>query len=362
VYVGIRGENRQALAYAEQLLQVAQRAQDSGFLLQAHMALGVSYYVLGEFTRARNHSEQGIRLYDPQHHRSHALRYGYDPKMICLFHSSFSLWLLGYPDQAWARSRELVTFARELSHPYSLAAACFGAGGFHIFRREESQALAPLAEAISLCTEYGMPLFLAYSIALQGQVLVRQGNANEGLRQIQEGLTSLDAMEARLFRSPLLAYQTEGYAELGQVEVGLSLLAQALEFVDTHDERFYEAELYRLKGAFTLQSKASLGQVQDKSKASQNKSEVPTTHAEAEAETCFLKAIAIARRQEAKSWELRAVMSLARLWQQRGKRDDARQMLAEVYNWFTEGFDTKDLQEAKALLAELSEKGRYARE
>ncbi len=368
-YVAIRGETRKALAYAEQLLQVAQRAQDSGFLLQAHMALGVSYYTLGEFPLAHKHSEQGIRLYDPQQHRSHALRYGYDPKMICLAYSSWSLWSLGYPDQAWNRSRELLTFARELSHPYSLAAACFMAGGFHIFRREESQALAPLAEAIRLCTEYGMPLFLAYSTALQGQVLVSQGNANEGLRQIQEALTSSDAMEVRLSRSSFLAYQAGGYAELGQVDVGLSLLAQALEFVDKQDERYYEAELYRLKGTLTLQSKASRGQVQDKSKASQNKSEVPNTHAEAEAEACFLKAIEIARRQEAKSWELRAVMSLVRLRQMqalehgaesteqeaRTKLDEAHAMLAEVYNWFTEGFDTKDLQEARALLQKLTQ-------
>src|SRR5262249_48688816 len=166
--------------------------------------------------------------------------------------STWSLWSLGYPDQAWTRSRELVTCARELAHPYSLAAACFGAGCLHIFRREESQALAPLAEAISLCTEYGMPLFLAYSTALQGRMLVSQGKVNEGLRHIQEALASSDAMEARLSRSAFLAYQAEGYAELGQVEVGLLVLAQALEFVDKHDERYYEAELYRLRGELTL--------------------------------------------------------------------------------------------------------------
>jgi class 3 adenylate cyclase/predicted ATPase len=348
-YVAIRGETRKALAYAEQLLRVAQQAQDSGFLLQAHMALAVSYCTLGEFTLARHHSEQGIRLYDPQHHRSHALRYGYDPKMIYLAYSTWALWSLGYPDQARQRSRELLTFARELSHPYSLAAACFMAGGFYIFCREEPQALAHLAEAISLCTEYGMPLFLAFSTALQGQVLVRQGNVNEGLRQIQAGLTSLDAMETRISRSLLFTYQAEGYAELGQVEVGLSLVAQALEFVDKHDERIYEAELYRLKGELTLaQSRVqSLG-----SRVQNPQSAFPNPQLEAEA--CFLTAIEIARRQEAKSWELRAVMSLARLWQQQGKRDDARQMLAEVYNWFKEGFDTKDLQEAKDLLGELA--------
>jgi hypothetical protein len=154
-------------------------------------------------------------LYDPQHHRSHALRYGgYDPKMVCLFFSSWSLWALGYPDQAWQRSRELGTSTRELSHPYSLAAACFGAGYCHICRHEELQAFAHLTEAISLCTEYGMPLFLAYSTALQGQVLVSQGNVNEGLRQIQEAHVP-DAMKARLFRS-LSCLSSRGYAELGQ--------------------------------------------------------------------------------------------------------------------------------------------------
>ncbi len=269
-YECVRGETRNALAYAEQLLQVAQRTQDSGSLLQAHMALDVSYYTLGEFTLACQHSEQGIRLYDPQLHRSHALRYGYDPKVVCLYWSTWSLWSLGYPDQAWQRSRELVTCARELSHPYSLAAACFGAGYLHFFRREESQALAHLAEAISLCTEYGMPLFLATSIVLQGRVLVGQGKANEGVPQIQEGLTSLDAMEARLARSAYLAHQADGYAELGQVDVGLSLVAQALAFVDKQDERFYEAELYRLKGELLLM------QENQKSKGKEQKAKIET--------------------------------------------------------------------------------------
>jgi len=169
------------------------------------------------------------------------------------------------------------------------------------------------------------------------------------LRQIQEALTSSDAMGARLSRSLLLAYQAEGYAELGQVDVGLSLVAQALEFVDTHDERFYEAELYRLKGELTLaQSKVqSL-----KSEVTDPRPLIPDPQAEAEA--CFQKAIEIARRQQAKSLELRATMSLARLWQQQGKKEEAHKLVSEIYTWFTEGFDTTDLQEAKVLLEALS--------
>jgi predicted ATPase len=148
---------------------------------------------------------------------------------------------------------------------------------------------------------------------------------------------------------------------MGQPEEGLNVLAEALTTVDKNGERYYEAELYRLKGTLTLQSKTSLGQVSDKSQAGQDKSEIPSTQhptpsaqAEAEAEACFLKAIEVARRQSAKSLELRAVMSVSRLWQQQGKRHEARNALSEIYNWFTEGFDTKDLQEAKALLEELN--------
>jgi len=146
----------------------------------------------------------------------------------------------------------------------------------------------------------------------------------------------------------------EGYVKAGQVGEGERVLAEALEFVEKTGERAYEAELYRLKGTLTLQSQASLGQVSDKSQASQDMSAVPNPQAQADAEACFLKAIDIARHQSAKSLELQATMSLARLWQQQGKKAEARQMLAEVYNWFTEGFDTKDLQEAKALLEELT--------
>jgi predicted ATPase len=152
-----------------------------------------------------------------------------------------------------------------------------------------------------------------------------------------------------MWQSHSLALLAEAYEKAGQIEQGFTTLAEALTVVDKTGERYYEAELYRLKGELTLQSKASLGQVQDKSQASQSPSEV-----EQEAEAYFLKAIEIAQKQQAKSLELRAVMSLARLWRQQGKTAEARQMLAEIYGWFTEGFDTKDLQEAKELLDELS--------
>ena len=165
----------------------------------------------------------------------------------------------------------------------------------------------------------------------------------------------------KAFQPYLLILLAEACGKVGQAGEGLAVLAETLTVVDKTGERFYEAELYRLKGQLTLQSRTSLGQVSDKSKTSQNKSEgpntqhlAPSTQAEAEAEACFLKAIEIARKQQAKSLELRAITSLARLWQQQGKKNDAHQMLVEIYGWFTEGFETKDLQEAKALLEKLS--------
>ncbi len=178
---------------------------------------------------------------------------------------------------------------------------------------------------------------------------------------MRQGLDAYRATGAELSRPHSLALLAEAYGKVGQAEEGAPLLAEALVTVHRTGERWYETELYRLKGTLTLQSKTSLKQVSDKSQASQDMSEVPntqhltpSTRAQAEAAACFHKAIEIARRQQAKSWELRASTSLARLWQQQGKKKEAHEMLAEIYDWFTEGFDTKDLQDAKALLDELS--------
>jgi predicted ATPase len=168
--------------------------------------------------------------------------------------------------------------------------------------------------------------------------LVKQGQQTEGIAQIQQGLAAHQATGAKLWHPYYLALLAEAYEQTGQIEAGLSMLAEALAAMDKTGERYYEAALYRLKGTLTLRSKV----------------QGPKSYVEKEAEECFHAAIEIARRQGAKSLELRAVMSLARLWQQQGKKAEARQLLAEIYNWFTEGFETKDLQEAKALLEELT--------
>ena len=204
---------------------------------------------------------------------------------------------------------------------------------------------------MALAREQGFPYWLALGTTLRGWALVEQGQGEEGIAQIRQGLAAYRATGAELWRSRHLALLAEAYGKAEQAEEGLTALAEALDAVDRTGERMYEAELYRLKGQLTLQKFQVSGST---FQVTNPQSLTPNPQAEAEAEACFHKAIEIARRQQAKSLELRAVMSLSRLWQQQGKREEARQMLAEVYGWFTEGFDTADLKEAKALLEELA--------
>jgi predicted ATPase len=249
--------------------------------------------------------------------------------------------------------QEAVALARELSHSFSLAWALSNTA-FHHQLRGEGQLTQEWAEAaITFSREQGFPYWVARGEIARGWVLAEQRQEEEGITQIHQGLAAWQTTGTELWRPSLYASLAEAYGKVGQAAEGLAVLADALVAVEKSKAGMWEAELYRLKGQLTLQSQSSPRQV----KTGQDKSEdtnPPIPNPQAEAEACFLKAIEIARKQQAKSLELRAVMSLSRLWQQQGKRDEARQMLAEVYNWFTEGFDTKDLQEAKALLEELT--------
>jgi predicted ATPase len=218
--------------------------------------------------------------------------------------------------------------------------------GLHLLRRE-GQAAQERAEAlIVLATEQGFLYFLALATTGQGCVLAMQGQGEEGIPQIHRGLAAYRATGAEMFRPFYLALLAEAYGKVGRAAEGLTALAEALVTVDKTGERSSKAELYRLKGELTLQ--------QNREQGTGNGGQKKDTDPQGEAEGYFRKAIAIARQQQAKSWELRAATSLARLWQQQGKRQEAHEMLAAVYNWFREGFNTKDLQEAKALLGELT--------
>jgi TOMM system kinase/cyclase fusion protein len=331
-YYVMAGELQTAREIEGQLLRLAQHQHDPGLLLEAHRVLAFTLFCLGEPAFAREHAEQGISLYDPQQHRVHAFLYGQDPGSSCRIYMALCLWHLGYPDQALRRSDELLRLAQDLSHAYSLAHALGLTAMTHQFRQER-QATQEWAEAaITLSTEQGFPLWMALGTILRGWTLAAQGHGEEGLAQMHQGLEAWRGTGTEALRSYFLALLAEAYGELGLTEAGLTVLVEALAIVDRSGERFYEAELYRLKGELLQNAECGI------------------RHATCTPEECFRQAIDIARRQQAKSLELRAAMSLSRLWQQQGRRTAARQVLAEVYAGFTEGFDTADLQAAKALL------------
>jgi predicted ATPase len=328
-YYLVRAEFRTAHALGKQLLALAQHVQDAAMLLGAHRALGATLFFLGAVAAAHTHLAQGIALYDPRQHRDQTFLYGEDTGVVCHSHAAWALWHLGYPDQGRARTEEAVTLAQHIVHPPSLCYVLGFAAVFHQFRREV-RATQELAEAtISLAKEQGIPTWMATCSLLHGWALAQQGQAQEGIEQLHQGLTAWRATGAEEGRPYFLALLAEAYGTMRQPEVGLTVLAEALTLVDKTGERHYEAELYRLKGELLLQ------------RPSDN-----TT----EAETCFHHALEIARTQQAKSFELRTATSLARLWQQQGKRQEAHDLLTPVYNWFTEGFNTADLKDAKVLL------------
>jgi predicted ATPase len=314
----------------EQLYSLAQRAQDPDLLLEAHMAQGTIALLLGDLMTARRHLEQAIALYDVQHHHSHALRYSVDPGVISLSRMSWVLWLLGYPDQALRRSQDTLALAQTRAHPHSLASALFFAAMFHQFRREASAAQELAAATVSLATKQGMALELVRGTFLQGWALSTQGRGADGLVQMRQGLTDYQATGTMLDLPWYLGALAEAYGSTNRIDAGLDTIAEALTIADKAG--YYEAELYRLKGELLRQHTVS------------NVFQV---------EACLQQALDIACRQQAKSLELRAAMSLARLWQQQGKRTAARELLAPIYGWFSEGFETADLQEAKALLGQL---------
>jgi predicted ATPase/DNA-binding winged helix-turn-helix (wHTH) protein len=328
----VRAEFQTARTLGQQLLHVAQRVQAPALLLLAHRVLGQTLAFLGEFCTAQEHLAREMTLYAPEQHHVFASRYGQDQGVICRSWAALTLWSLGYPDQALRRSREALTLAQELAHPLSLAYAMCFAGMLCQLSRDVQAAQAQATAAMALCTEQGFALYLARGTILQGWAMAEQGQGVAGLGQMRQGLGAYQATGAAVFRPSYLGFLAQAYGKLGQAGEGLTLLGEALAAVHQTGERFCEAELYRLKGKLLL---------------------VCSAEHHAEAETCFQQALSVARRQQARSWELRAATSLSRLWQHQGKRAAAYDLLAPVYGWFTEGFDTADLQEAKALLEEL---------
>ena len=328
-----RGAFERSRELGEQLLHVASRHHDPALLLGAYDALACTAFHLGTFAQVREYTERGLSLYDPQQHRTLASLYGKNLGVTCWYWSAMAIWFLGYPDQALGRIDEALTLAQTLAHPYSMAVALNRAAFLGQFC-QESHATRQWAEAaVAIAAEHGFPRHSALGTILRGWALVRQGQDHEGIAQIRQGLVAYQELGMAMEDPYFLGLLADAYASSGQIEPGLAALAEALARLPRGRGFFYEAELYRLRGELLLRQAA------------------PDA---LQAEECFHQALALAHRQEAKSLDLRATMSLCRLWQQQGKSGEARQLLAEVYTRFTEGFDTADLREARALLTALT--------
>jgi len=330
-----RGELRVGRDLSERLLKLAERVQEPALLLEAHHQNWANLSALGEFTSAWTHLEQGFALYDPQKHKHHAFLYGgHDPGVCCGYHAAEVLWLLGYPDHALQKSHDSLALARQLSHPSTLSNALSFGAWFHQYLGDRQAVRARVEEGMTLATEQGFSPRRAQANFLQGWLLAEDGHWEAGITPMSKVLVT---DQARGVSGRWIAHYTallaDVYRKSGRIVEGLKVATDALTNVQQTDCRYYEAELHRIKGELLLAQAAA---------------------DEQQAEACFQNAIKIARSQSAKSLELRAAMSLSRLWQRQGKTAEARQLLAEIYGWFTEGFDTADLKEAKALLQELS--------
>ncbi|MNQ72677.1 hypothetical protein D3C85_873890 [compost metagenome] len=332
-YYELRAEYATACELAERLLSIAQTAQDPDLLVEAHAALGETLFYQGDLRNAHDHQEQVRALYLPDRHRTHAITYGMDPG-YALTLSAWSLWYLGFPDQSSKRSRDTLALDKKISHPIGLAFTLSATSILGQFRHDVKLAEECADATIKLSLERGFPFYLVWGNILQGWARAEQGNINEGIAQITEGIATYQAAGAELGCSYFLALLAETHGRVGQPQAGLDAVTDALAMVNRTGEHFYEAELYRLKGTLTLQCP---GEDRQDSSVQQ------------EAQACFQKAISVARQQGAKSLELRATMSLAQLWETRDK-EAARQMLADIYSFFTEGFDSVDLLQAQALL------------
>ena len=322
-----------ALRVAEEYLLLARRLDDPDHLLLAHRHMGYSLWVLGRFTEGREHSERVLALYDPERHRSMVHEVGFDYKISALTALFCDLFILGYPNQAVTRVDETLSWSQELRHPHARAIALILATMLNIMRGADETAEPLLEEAISITTEQKFPLWLAIANGLRGNLVARRHRRQEGVALARQGLAQQRATGSTVWQTCYLSFFAQSCEAVGEPGEALQALTCGLAMVDRTGERWFEAELHRQKGEWIIACR------QDE---------------QAEAETCFHRALEIARSQRAKMWELRAATSMARLWREQGKRDEARELLAPVYGWFTEGFDTLDLTQAKAMLDELA--------
>jgi predicted ATPase len=340
-----RADLHTARGMAEEMLQLGQKTRDRVTLGIAHLGLGEILFDMGEFASAKEHCEQALALFPSQlFFTSAPIRFLSDVRMATLGHIAWILWHLGYPDQALHRVHEALALAQESSHPFTMVYGLQFALITRAHRGEYALVQERNEEMLALAVEQGFPPFVAAGTFVRSVMLVGQGQVGveEGIAQMRRSMDAYRATGTETRFPELLAGLAAVQGAVGQVEEGFASLTEAQATVVRTGERRHESTLSLLKGSLLL------GQT--------SRDRDPGDHREnaAQAEACFRHAIDVARQQKAKSLELRAATSLSRLWQQQGKRDEARKLLGEIYGWFTEGFETADLKEAKALLDELS--------
>ena len=329
----LRGKLRTGLALLEEILAFAKIQEDPLLLSQSHYLTGLPHLWLGDVAAARRHFQKGLALYDPERDRAKAALYAADTWSSCHALLGLVLWAQGFPDDALRHAEEAIAAARAAAHPLSEALALSFAAILQQLRGEVALCRERAERAIALGTEQVLPYWVAIAMIPSGWALVKTGQAEEGLARLHAGLDAYRATGGKVYEPHWLALLAEACLKTGRIEEGLSAVREVLAEIEVTEARFHEAELNRLEGELLLASEE---------------------RDESQAEASFRKAIGVARAQQAKSWELRAATSLTRLLRRQGRPEEARDLLAPVYDWFTEGFETLDLKEAKALLDALA--------
>jgi predicted ATPase len=337
-YHWLRAEHGAALEFTEQMMNLARKADDPLSLAVTHTLHGTLSFIMGELSSALEHLDRMNDFYTPQEHSHLGFIYGQDPGIISLCSTASVLWCYGYQDQALEQSRKMLVVARQVGHPFSLAAALALDSLFHLLRRDVGTLEERGKEVAALAEEKGFLFFVGVGLFKMGWVSARQGKVEEGIAKIHQALDLYRATGVRFTLTDLLGSLAEAYGMAGDIEKGLEFMSQALAEVERGGERYYEAELYRLKGELLLRKAERSGRAEW----------------EKEAEACFQQSLAVARRQMAKSFELRTAVSLGQLLKKKGKESEAKKLVESIYGWFTEGFDAPDLKEAKSLIEGLS--------
>jgi DNA-binding winged helix-turn-helix (wHTH) protein/predicted ATPase len=332
VFYNNRGMLKKAQECEAPLLQLAQRLHDPVNWCEAHTVLGLSALWRGDFALALHHFQQGLALSEARPDDGSLFMYGQPADVRCLAFLARTLGYLGYPDQARQQSRTALARAQALLYPPSVVLTLYHATALHQLLRDVPATIEHAEALMTLATQHGFDSWRHAGTVQRDWALVMRGQGEQRLPQMQQSLQRLLDGGAAIFRPGFLILLADAYGKSGQLDTGLELLTAALEEVQENGARYIEADIWRLKGEFVLRQA------------------MPETST---AETYLQQALTVARHQQAKWWELRAAVSLSRLWQQQGKREQARQLLEAIYGWFTEGFATADLQEAQALLATL---------